>query len=84
MISDAAWLNFLRSTSLICNGTILVIAVIWLLGPKLLRSMSNFFDKYHSSLNLEKLLFTKGRVILGCILLVLSFLMLTAVIKIRI
>ena len=84
MISDAAWLNFLRSTSLICNGIILVIALAFLLGPKTLTAISKFFDKYHTTIALDKLLLTKVRITLGLILLVIALLMLVSTINIKI
>lgn len=84
MMSDAAWLNFLKTTSLICNGVVFIIALIFLFGPKAFIAMSKFFDTYHRSFKLEKLLFAKARIALGIVLLTSTLLMLILVINLKI
>ena len=78
-MSENAWLNFLRNTSLICNGIGLVVALGFLFGPKVIMAISKAIDKPHSIVNIEKIFITKARIILGFTLLVISVLMLLLV-----
>lgn len=84
MMSEAAWMNFLKTTSLICNGIVFVIALMLLFGPRALVAMSKFFDTYHSGFKLEKLLYAKVRIALGIVLLVSTLLMSILVINLKI
>ena len=82
-MNERAWLSFLRNTSLICNGIGLAIALAFLLGPKALTAISKFLDTYHPSINLELILKSKARMIIGITLLVITTLMLVLVIGIK-
>ena len=81
-MGESGWLIFLRNTSIICNGIGLVIALAFLLGPKALLAVSKFLDTYRSSGNLEKVLETRSRIILGITLLIITTLMLGLAINI--
>ena len=83
-VNELAWLKFLRNVSLICNGIGLVIALAFILGPRVLIAISKFLDAYHPTVSLEKILITKARIILGFTLLVITALMLALVIKIKV
>ena len=82
-MNEMAWLSFLRNTSLICNGIGLAIALAFLLGPRVLIAISKFLDEYHPSINLESILKSKSRIIIGFTLLVITVLMLVLVIGIQ-
>ena len=82
-MDEMAWLGFLRNTSLICNGIGLLIALTFLVGPKALAAISKFLDAYHSSINLESILKSKVRIIIGLTLLVITILMLVLVLGIK-
>ncbi len=84
MMSEVTWLNFLRIMSLICNGIGLIVALAFLFGPKTLSAISKFLDAYHSSIDLEKLLLSKARIILGVTLLIITALMMALVLNIRV
>ncbi len=77
-------LKFLRNLSLICNGIGFIIALTFILGPKVLIAISKILDAYRPSISLEKILITKARLILGFTLLVITALMLALVIRINV
>ena len=84
MIGEVVWLNFLKTTSLICNGVLFIVALIFLFGPRAFIVMSKIFDTCRSSFKLEKLLFAKVRIALGIALLASSLWMLILVINLKI
>ena len=83
-MGENIWLIFLKNISLVCNWTGLVIALAFLFGPKLLLAVSRSLDKPRPTMNLEKILQTKARVILGLALLVITGVMLTLMTNIKV
>jgi len=74
---DEQGLEILLSTLSIIGGIVgLLTAIFFLFGPKVIHSLSKVLDKTRSSFDLEKMLRTKARIILGVILLAISFFML--------
>ena len=80
---ENAWLVFLKNISLVCNWVGLLAALGFLFGPKLLLAISRSLDKPRRTINLERVLQAKARVILGITLLIITVVMLTLITNIR-
>lgn len=79
---DEQALEFLLSTLSIIGGAVgLVTAILFLFGPKAINSLSKILDRTRSQLDLEKILRTKARIILGVFLLIISLFMLGVAIR---
>ncbi|MFH1339191.1 MAG: hypothetical protein ABIH40_05070 [Candidatus Omnitrophota bacterium] len=83
-MTETGWLVFLRNISIICNVIGLLIALSFLFGPKVLITVSKIMDRLRPTVELEKVLETRARVILGLTLLVITVLMLALVTSIRV
>jgi hypothetical protein len=83
-MTETGWLIFLRNISIICNAIGLLIALAFLFGPKVLIAVSRILDRLRPTLEMEKVLETKARLVLGLTLLVITVLMLVLVINIRV
>ena len=83
-MNENALLIFLKNISLVCNWIGLLTALAFLFGPKLLLVVSNILDKPRRTMNLEKVLVTKARIILGLALLIITVLMLSLVMNIKV
>ena len=75
-MNENAWFVFLKNISLICSWVGLLAALAFLFGPKFLLAMSRSLDRTLRTMNLESILQTKARIILGIILLTISIVML--------
>ncbi|MFC1592956.1 hypothetical protein ACFL4C_02975 [Candidatus Omnitrophota bacterium] len=75
-MNEAAWFEFLRILSIVCNGLGLLIALVFLFGPKLLVSLSEFLDAPRRTVAFEKVIKSKARVILGLTLVIVTTVML--------
>lgn len=83
-MTETGWLVFLRNLSIIFNVIGLLIALSFLFGPKALITVSKIMDRIRPTVELEKVLETRARVILGLTLLVITVLMLALVTSIRV
>ena len=83
-MSDAFWLVLLRRISLVCNALGLVMAILFLFGPRAFIGISNLVDKARATIDVEKVLATKARLTLGITLLVITALMLLLVMNIKV
>jgi hypothetical protein len=83
-MTETGWLIFLRNISIICNAIGLLIALAFLFGPKVLIAVSRILDRLRPTLEMEKVLETKARLVLGLTHLVITVLMLVLVINIRV
>jgi len=83
-MTEMGWLIFLRNLSIICNAIGLLIALAFLFGPKVLIAVSRILDRVRSTVQLEKVLETRARIVLGLTLLVITGLMLVLVMNIRV
>ena len=77
-------LVFLKNFSLVCIWVGLLAGLAFLFGPKLLLTISRSLDKPRRMVNLESVLQTKARIILGLALLIIAAVMLTLITGIRI
>ena len=78
-MSETTWSVFLKNLSLICNWLGLLIAVLFLFGPKVLIIIGKFLDTPRKTVQLDRILANKSRIILGITLLVVTGLMLILV-----
>jgi hypothetical protein len=83
-MDENTWLIFLKNISLVCNWVGLLAALAFLFGPKLLLAISRSLDKPRRTMNIERLLQTKARVILGLTLLIITIVMLTLITNVRV
>ena len=83
-MDENGWLVFLKNISLVCNWVGLLAALGFLFGPKLLLAISRSLDRPLRTMNLENVLKTKARIVLGLALLIIAAVMLTLITKIRI
>ena len=83
-MTETGWLIFLRNISIICNAIGLLIALAFLFGPKVLITVSRILDRLRPTVQLEKVLETRARIVLGLTLLVITVLMLALVTNIRV
>ncbi len=82
-MDELGWLKLLRNLSIVCNGIGFVIALAFILGPKVLMAISKIFDTHYPTVSLEKILVSKARIVLGFTLLVITALMLSLIIKVK-
>ncbi len=83
-MTETGWLIFLRNISIICNVIGLLVTLVFLFGPKVLKTICRILDRSLSTVELEKVLETRARIILGLTLLVITVLMLALVMNIRV
>ena len=81
---EEKWLEFLKNLSLICNWAGLLVAALFLFGPKVLMIIGKFLDTPRKTVQLDKLLTTKSRIVLGFALLIVTALMLVLTTNIQV
>ncbi len=83
-MTETGWLIFLRNISIICNVIGLLVALVFLFGPKAFMKTAKIMDRLFPTVEPEKILKTKARIVLGVTLLVITVLMLALVMYIRV
>ncbi|MBU0548819.1 MAG: hypothetical protein KKH80_00505 [Candidatus Omnitrophica bacterium] len=83
-MNESGWLAFLKVLSIVCNSLGLLIALVFLFGPKFLISLSKILDTPRRTLAIEKVIESNARLILGFTLVIVTIIMLILALNIRI